>query len=173
MPVLRFRLMSLILLAGLVLAGCSAAASTPQPIPTDPPAPDLALDGIWVGKTSQDKDIFFTITNSKLTQFQLNYAFETCTNTKYTAMLTPPGFGNFTGHTLSVETPHRLTITFESDSSAQGSFDFDTSLGVLASSCQPGLKENIQFTVHKQVRQTAPTAPAAAPDETPAATPTP
>ncbi len=163
----RLRLISLFLLICLALAGCTSAQATRQPTPADPPPPNLALDGIWVGKTSQDKEVFFTITGSKLTQFQLKYAFETCKNSKYSVIIPAPGFGRYDGNTLSLKTPNQVTITFASASSAQGTFDFDTSQGVLASSCQPGLKETIPFTVTKQLKQTTPGAPLAATPTTP------
>jgi hypothetical protein len=144
---------SLLLLICLLLAGCQLA-STPSPAPTFP-APNLALDGTWTGKTDQDQVVLFEISNSKLTQFKLNYAFDTCTKTVFNMSATVPGAGRFIDErTLSIAVPQLLNISFMSDSFAQGTFDFDTSQGILAASCQPGLKQNITFTAAKQVKQT-------------------
>jgi hypothetical protein len=158
----KLSVFSLLLLAGLLLAGCRAAApATPTPAPTFPP-PKLALEGTWMGKTDQDKPVVFVIKGSNLTMFTLNYGFDTCTKTIFS--INAPGIGGIGRYTdertLSVETPQLLKISFMSDSSAQGSFDFDSSQGLLAASCQPGRKQTIMFSATKQASSGASTAPA-------------
>lgn len=142
----------LLLLACLLLAGCQTA--TPTPAPTFPP-PNLSLDGTWMGKTDQDQLVLFVINSNKLTQFNLNYAFDTCTKTDFNVSTTGiGGIGTYTDErTLTVMTPQQLKISFMSDNAAQGSFDFDTSQGLLAVSCQPGLKQTITFSAAKQEMQ--------------------
>lgn len=138
----------LVWLCVLLLSGCQAAPATPPPTQAPPP---LDLDGVWSGQTDQGQPINFVLNGQRLAQLQLNYSMENCTASVF-KISAVQGAGVWQGHTLTLQVPQEVSLSFLSETSASGVFVFDPSQGLLASSCKPGPVTKITFTAQKLER---------------------
>ncbi len=140
----------LVVLCALLLSGCQAAPAVTPPPPTQAPPP-LDLDGVWSGQTDQGQPVNFVLSGRRVAQMQLNYTMENCADHIF-KISAAAGAGRWQGHTLILNVPQEVRLSFLSEKSASGAFVFDPSQGLLAASCKPGPATTITFTAQKLER---------------------